>query len=65
VPDADCCPAEVEEVAERYVMDPLPDADAAAFEEHLLTCAACRVAVEHTEVFVGAMRAAAVQFRKR
>lgn len=63
VPDADHCPADQEAVAERYVMESLPDADAAVFEEHLLTCGACQAAVEEADVYVRAMQAAAEQLR--
>ena len=63
MPDADHCPADAEDVAERYVMESLPDADAAAFEERLLICAACRSAVEEADAYVRAMRAAAAHFR--
>jgi hypothetical protein len=57
--DYESCPADPEEVAEAYVMARLPDADAAAFEELCLTCAACRTAVEEAAMLVRAMREAA------
>src|SRR5579885_2959140 len=41
-----CERAADDELIERYVTDKLSSADAAAFEEHLLTCAACQDAVE-------------------
>jgi anti-sigma factor RsiW len=63
VPDADHCPADADEVAERYVMESLPDADAMTFEQHLLTCSTCRATVEEAGVYVRAMRTAAAQLR--
>ncbi len=57
------CPADVEEVAEAYSMDTLPEADAEAFNEHLLICAKCRAAVEAADVYVRAMRDAGAKLR--
>ena len=59
----DQCPADPEEIAQAYVMDNLPKADVAAFEEHLLVCAGCRAAVEHADKYVKAMRQAARRLR--
>ncbi len=59
------CPADPEEVAEAYAMDSLPEADAEAFNEHLLICSRCRDAVERADEYVRAMRAAARQVRKQ
>lgn len=51
------CPADPEEVAEAYIMGTLADADAVAFDEHLLVCGPCIAAVEAADV--RAMRDAA------
>ena len=59
----DHCPADPKEVTEAYVMDNLPTADVAAFEEHLLLCAGCRAAVEDADKYVKAMRQAARRLR--
>ncbi len=50
------CRPDAADVAERYVMGTLPEANAAVFEEHLLLCDACRAAVEQADVYVRAMR---------
>jgi anti-sigma factor RsiW len=60
----DHCPEDPGEAAEAFSLGALSERDAAAFEEHLLTCAACRTAVEDADMFVRAMRAAAVQTRQ-
>lgn len=57
------CPADPEEVAEGYIMRTLADADAAAFEEHLLVCGRCMAAVDATDGYVRAMRDAARELR--
>ena len=59
----DHCPADPKEVAEAYVMENLPEADLAAFEEHLLICPGCRAAVEDADQYVEAMREAARRLR--
>ena len=59
----DYCPPDPEEVTQAYVMDNLPIADVAAFEEHLLVCAGCRAAVEHADKYVKAMRQATRRLR--
>jgi anti-sigma factor RsiW len=55
---------DVEKAAEAYAMGKIADADAAVFEEHLLTCAECRAAVEQADDYVRAIRAAAVEIRR-
>ncbi len=62
--EADHCPAQAAELAEAYVMGDLPDAEAAIFSEHLLTCAKCRAAVEQADVYVRAMRDAASELSR-
>ena len=57
------CPADPEDVAEAYVIGNLPDAAAAAFEEHYIACNRCLGVVEATEDFVRAMRSAARELR--
>lgn len=44
-------------------MRTLADADAAAFEEHLLVCGRCMAAVDATDGYVRAMRDAARELR--
>ncbi|MBZ5581860.1 MAG: zf-HC2 domain-containing protein [Acidobacteriia bacterium] len=51
------CPPDPAEVAEAYVMETLAGSAAAAFEEHLLTCASCWVAVGKADIFAQAMTA--------
>ncbi len=53
------CAADPVETAEPYAMGQLPDPEFAAFEEHLLICAACRPRVEQADGYVQAMIAAA------
>ena len=45
-------------------MDTLDAADAAAFDEHLLVCDECWMAVEVTDRYVRAMREAAERLRR-
>ena len=49
---------------ERYALEPLPEAELAPLEEHLLICSECRNRLEATEQYVMAMRAAAATLRK-
>lgn len=63
VPRPNHCPGDHEGVAKAYAMDNLPRADAAAFEEHLSVCAACRRAVEDAGRFGKAMHEAALRLR--
>jgi hypothetical protein len=58
------CPAKPEEVTEAYVVETLDAADAAAFEEHCLTCARRLAIVEATDEYVRAMRESAGRLRK-
>ncbi len=44
-------------------MGTLPEADAAAFEEHLLVCARCMAAVAEAQEYVLAMESAARKLR--
>ncbi len=57
------CPADLEEIAEAFAMDTLPEGDAEAFSEHLLICAKCRVAVEAADIYVRAVSEAAARLR--
>ena len=61
--DSDRCPAQLSVIAEAYVMNTLARADAAVFEEHLLVCSRCRVAVEDAEHYIRAMKIAAQRLR--
>jgi anti-sigma factor RsiW len=47
-----------DEDLESYLLHRLPDAEAAAAEEHLLLCDACRKRVEETESYLRAIRTA-------
>jgi hypothetical protein len=47
-----------DEDLERYLLNKLPEPEAAAAEEHLLVCAGCRQRLEETERYVRAMRTA-------
>jgi Putative zinc-finger len=60
---SDCCPAQLNVIAEAYVMNTLARADAAMFEEHLLVCSRCRVTVEDAEHYVRSMKIAAQRLR--
>ncbi len=59
------CPTDRSEAAEAYVMHRLAEEEAAAFEEHCLTCPDCTAEVIAAEKFVRAMRAAAMKFQAR
>jgi anti-sigma factor RsiW len=61
--DNDRCPAALSEIAEAYVMNTLPRADAAVFEEHLITCSRCTAAVEDADHYVRAVKIAAQRLR--
>jgi hypothetical protein len=61
--DADQCPADPEEIADRYCMGSLDRAQAVEFEDHYLTCTRCAAIVENTQHFVKAMKAAAERLR--
>ena len=63
--DPHCCPADPEDLAENYVMDALDAPDLVAFEEHLLICEQCRDGVEDADMFVRAMRSAALRLLAR
>jgi len=52
-------------VAEAYVLGRLPPGEATEFEEHLLTCAACRERVAAVEELRGALQAMAADDRRR
>jgi anti-sigma factor RsiW len=53
------------EEVERYSLGELSDAESALFDEHLLICDSCRVAVEASDAYVQAMRAAAGKIRSK
>jgi hypothetical protein len=48
---------------EEYVFNRLPDAEAGRFEDHLLVCCGCRSALEETEGFIRAAKAAAAEYQ--
>jgi anti-sigma factor RsiW len=55
------CPADPAETAEAFVMKRMDPREAAAYEEHLACCNACREFVEMTRAFVQGMRDAGRQ----
>jgi len=61
--NADQCPEEVSEIAEAYAMDTLARADAAVFEDHLITCRRCAAAAEDAEHYFRVMKIAAQRLR--
>jgi anti-sigma factor ChrR (cupin superfamily) len=61
--DSTKCPPDAD-IAESYAMGTLPDVEAVALAEHLLTCAVCRKAVEQADAYVRAMRAAGRKIRQ-
>lgn len=52
-----------DEEVERYSMNEMTEEESVPFEEHLLTCAACRTRVEEADAYVSAMAGAARQIR--
>ncbi len=58
------CPADLEEVAEAFAMELLPEGEMEAFNEHLLICGRCRAVVERADDCVRSMKAAAAQIRR-
>lgn len=49
------CPADPEEIAEAYIMGTLTADDAAAFEDHYITCSKCAALLGEANDFVRAM----------
>jgi hypothetical protein len=62
--DPQCCPPDVEEVAEAYCMNTLDHPARLAFEDHYLRCARCATIVASTDEFVRSMRNALEQLRR-
>ena len=56
---SDHCPPDRAEIAEAYVLTRLSPADAIAFEEHYIACAACAAVLQETALYIDAMKAAA------
>jgi hypothetical protein len=54
-----------EEDLERYSMHAMTEEESGRVEEHLLTCTPCQTQLDETEVFIGAMRNAARQYREQ
>ena len=50
------CPADLERVAEAYVMGTLPEEQAKVFEDHYAACDTCATALYKTANYVDAMR---------
>ena len=59
----DACPADLDELAERYVLGFLSGEGAAAFEDHYITCPHCADVVQATDDYVRAMGAAGREVR--
>jgi anti-sigma factor RsiW len=55
----DHCPPDPEETANLYLLGGLVPEDAAAFEDHFITCPACAKVVDDADVFIRAIRAGA------
>ena len=53
------CPVDLDEVAQGYVLGPLPTEQAIAFEDHYAACDTCATVLYKTADHVDAMRAAA------
>ena len=62
--DSSPCPAEVEEIAENYVMGTLPGPEKVAFEEHYVGCNRCAKVLQHAAEYVETMRRAAKTVRE-
>ncbi len=62
--DSARCPADLEDVAQAFAMELLPEGDAEAFNEHFLICPKCRAVVERADEYVRALKAAAAQIRR-
>ena len=50
------CPADLEKVAEAYVMGTLPEEQAVVFEDHYSECVTCATSLYKTADYVDAMR---------
>ena len=59
------CPNDPEDVAERYSMNTLPQADRDAFDRHVKLCHPCARLLRDTKAYVEAMREAAREIRER
>ncbi len=61
--DSNECPANPEEVAERYIMGTLSKEQETTFEDHYVACNQCATLLGRTAEHVDAMRAAAKKVR--
>ena len=50
------CPVDVDELADEYCLDRLPEQARLAFEDHYLTCPECAAVVEATQEFIDQIR---------
>jgi len=57
--DSKECPADVEDLAEAYVMGKLTAGEAATFEDHYVGCNNCAMVLQQAAEYVEAMREAA------
>ncbi|MBS1856127.1 MAG: zf-HC2 domain-containing protein [Acidobacteria bacterium] len=57
------CPADVNEIAEAFVMGTLARAEAAVFEEHLLVCNRCTAAAAEAFNYVRTLKIATRRLR--
>jgi hypothetical protein len=61
--ETDRCPADPELISERYLTASLPREEAAAFENHFISCPRCSDRLQFTEQFVIAVRRATARLR--
>jgi anti-sigma factor RsiW len=54
-----------EEEIERYSRGDVHEGELGRFEEHLLICETCRRRVAQSDVYIGAMRRAAAELRRK
>jgi hypothetical protein len=57
------CPADLQEVAEAYLMHRLSEEEVDAFEVHYFACADCATILQKAAACVEAIRAAALKLR--
>jgi hypothetical protein len=61
--ETDRCPADPEAISERYLTASLSRDEAAAFENHFISCPRCSDRLQFTEQFVLAVRRATARLR--
>jgi hypothetical protein len=63
--DSNACPANPEEVAEKYIMGTLSKEQETTFEDHYVACNRCATLLGRTAEYVETMRAAAHKVRSK